>query len=228
MSLPDSTMVAASAASRTATNRGRSQARRDRRSPDTACSSAALRTGGFISHNPAPASTSEPPTNTAAARLETCVTTITARAGPTMNDSSVDIESIEYAALRCASGTSAASDWRITEKIGIASSPPNRAATSSPWYGRTGTANQNTPAADVVSTSIGRRPRRSTSRPSSGAPTAAPTVNAPPTSPAAPYPRSRPRATCRVRVIPPMVTGRRISSVTRTSGSTPGSASTRR
>ncbi len=44
---------------------------------------------------------------------------------------------------------------------------------------------QNSASATVVSTSTGRSPRRSTMRPSSGAPSAAPIVAAAPTSPAA-------------------------------------------
>ena len=138
------------------------------------------------------------------------------------------MESSAYAGRRCDSGTSAATDCRITEKTGSVSSPPTSAATSRAGYGRTGATPQNTASATVVTASMSRRPRRSTSRPSSGAPSAVPTVDAAPTSPAAPYPRCRSSTTCRVSVTPTAVTGTRASRASRISGRTPGSASTRR
>ena len=103
-----------------------------------------------------------------------------------MNDSSTDIESSAYAGRRRSGGTIAAMDCRITEKIGRASEPARNAAGSSTGYGSIGAVDQKTASAIPVSTSTGRRPRRSTRRPSSGPPIAAPTVIAAPTSPAAP------------------------------------------
>ena len=55
-----------------------------------------------------------------------------------MNDSSTDIESSAYAGRRRSAGTSAAIDWRTTEKIGRAAARPTKAAGSSSGYGSAG------------------------------------------------------------------------------------------
>ena len=106
-------------------------------------------------------------------------------AGPAMKDNSVVIESRANAGSRCDSGASAAMDCRATANAGSDRNPPNSAATSSAQYGMWGEENQNSTSATVVSTSTGRRPRRSVIRPITGAPSEPPTVNAAPTMPAA-------------------------------------------
>ena len=95
------------------------------------------------------------------------------------------MESTANAGRRCASGTIAPIDWRTTENSGTPSVPAASAHTTSAGYGRTGATDQNTASVQVPRASTGRRPKRSISRPSSGAPTAMPIVLAAPTVPAA-------------------------------------------
>ena len=64
-----------------------------------------------------------------------------------MKESSTDIESSAYAGRRRSAGTSAAIDWRTTEKIGRASEPATKAAGSSSGYGSDGAVAQNTASA---------------------------------------------------------------------------------
>jgi hypothetical protein len=142
-------------------------------------------TGGLNACNAKPAVTIVTPRASIATVVETCVATSTPSIGPAMYDNSIDIESSEYAARRCSSGTSAASDWRTTENTGSANNPITNAATSSTGYGSHGAENQNTASATIDTDSIRRKPCWSTTRPSHGAPTALATVAALPTSPAA-------------------------------------------
>jgi hypothetical protein len=93
-----------------------------------------------------------------------------------MYDSSTIIESSANAGRRWSAGTIAARLSRTTEKIGGPHRPPNAAAANSEPYDRCGARIHTTASATVVSTIVKRRPRRSSSRPVSGCPIAAPTV----------------------------------------------------
>jgi hypothetical protein len=176
-------VVAAEIASRP-TIRGVSHERRGGPAP-TGAASPSARIGGSRTISATPARTMPPPIAYSVARGDTVVAMSTASAGPIMNEISTDIESSAYAGRRRSGGTRAASDCRTTENVGSISSPPTRAATTSSGYGSEPAVDQNNASATVVSTSTRRSPRRSISRPSSGAPSAAPIVAAAPTSPAA-------------------------------------------
>ena len=166
--------------------RGRSQLRRGTRSPASIGASCAARTGGLSSHSPAPDSRMPAARVSMAARGLMPVAISTPRAGPDMKLISVVIESRAKAGRRCDSGVRAAIDCRATENAGNARKPPSRARRSSPQYGRACATLQKMTSETVVSSSTGRRPRRSTSRPIKGAPIEPPMVSAAPTRPAAP------------------------------------------
>lgn len=121
--------MAARLTASTASSRGVSHSRRGTLRCGPAGSSA-LRVGGFSSQNSTPEATIPAPTAQRVVRGEAAVASATASAGPTMNDSSTDIESSAYAGRRRSAGTSAATDCRTTENTGRASSPARNAAGS--------------------------------------------------------------------------------------------------
>ena len=55
------------------------------------------------------------------------VATHTPRAGPAMNENSVQTESSDSAVRRCSSGTEAMRTWRRIENVGTANRPPSAA-----------------------------------------------------------------------------------------------------
>jgi hypothetical protein len=98
--VPPSTSVVALASTSMATRRGVSQARRciDGRSPVAGSPSARL--GGLSAYSATPDTSRPAPTASSATVGRTAVASRTATAGPTMKDSSTDIESRAYACRR--------------------------------------------------------------------------------------------------------------------------------